>query len=120
MREGWTGPDVPLVCDTAARSTAQNAAAVADAARIFDAGEVVVVTSRWHSLRAGRLVRAALPPGTVVRTSSPRGRVSPILLARELLCLAGLPVQALLLRRSSTSPAIRTGPGRKASSSGGL
>jgi DUF218 domain len=119
MRDGWTGPEVTIICDTTARSTAQNAAAVAAAARSLGADEVVVVTSRWHSFRAGRLVRAALP-GTTVRTSSPTGSASPALLAREAVCLIGLPVQALLLRRSSTSATIRSAPGRNASSSGGL
>ena len=93
MRDGWKGPDVPILCDTTARSTMQNAAAVAAAARNLGADEVVVVTSRWHALRAGRLVRAALPARTDVRTSSPAGRASPGLLARELVCLVGLPVQ---------------------------
>ena len=119
MRDGWTGPEIPIVCDFTARSTAQNAAAVAAAARSLGADEVVVVTSRWHSFRAGRLVRAALPE-TTVRTSSPAGSASPALLAREAACLLGLPVQALLLRRSRTSAAIRPAPGRNASSSGGL
>jgi uncharacterized SAM-binding protein YcdF (DUF218 family) len=99
MRDGWAGPDVPLVCDTTARSTSQNAAAVAAASRELGADEVVVVTSRWHSLRAGRLVRAALPPRTAVRTSSPGGTASAGLLVRELVCLVGLPVQSLRLRR---------------------
>jgi uncharacterized SAM-binding protein YcdF (DUF218 family) len=119
MRESWAGPEVPIVCDLNARSTAENAAAVAAAARSLGADEVLVVTSRWHSLRAGRLVRAALP-GTDVLTSSPSSTASPRLLARELVCLVGLPVQALRLRRAATSAAIRSAPGRNASSSGGL
>jgi hypothetical protein len=107
MRDAWTGPDVPIVVDSTARSTAQNAAAVAAAARSLGADEVVVVTSSWHSFRAGRLVRGALP-GTTVRTSSPRSSASPALLAREAVCLIGLPLQARLLRRSRTSAATPT------------
>ena len=120
MRDGWAGPDVPLVCDTTARSTAQNAAAVAAAARSLHADEVVVVTSRWHSLRARRLVRAAVPARTRVRSSSPAGRPSAAQLVRELACLFAIPVQAVRLRRAATSAAIRPEPGRNASSSGGL
>jgi hypothetical protein len=102
MRDAWSGPDVPLICDPTARSTMQNAAVVAAEARELGADEVVVVTSRWHSFRAARLVRAALP-ATDVRTSSPPGAVSPGVLARELVCLFGLPVQTRLLRRESGS-----------------
>jgi uncharacterized SAM-binding protein YcdF (DUF218 family) len=120
MRDEWSGPDVLLICDTTARSTAENAAAVAAASRELGADEVVVVTSHWHSLRARTLVRAALPPRTELRTSSPRGAAPPGLLARELVCLVGMPVQTLRLRRSSTSATMRPGPGRNASSSGGL
>jgi uncharacterized SAM-binding protein YcdF (DUF218 family) len=60
---------------------------------------VVVVTSRWHAPRAGVLVRAALRDSKVpVRTSSPRGRLEPRLLAREVACLAALPYQLLRVR----------------------
>jgi uncharacterized SAM-binding protein YcdF (DUF218 family) len=102
MRDDWAGPRLPLICDTTARSTVENAAAVARASQDLGAQEVVVVTSWWHSLRAGKLVRAALPdPAVAVRTSSPRSVPSPALLARELVCLMGLPLQTLRLRRAS-------------------
>jgi uncharacterized SAM-binding protein YcdF (DUF218 family) len=77
----------------------QNAAGVALLARELGADEVVVVTSRWHAPRAGVLVRTALGDSKVpVRTSSPRGRLQPRLLARELACLAALPYQLVRVR----------------------
>ena len=60
MRAAWTGPDVVLVCDPDSRSTSDNARNIAAAARELGATEVVLVTSRWHGLRAGILLRAAL------------------------------------------------------------
>jgi uncharacterized SAM-binding protein YcdF (DUF218 family) len=99
MRDAWRGPEVTLVCDPTARNTMQNAAGVASLARKLGADEVVVVTSRWHAPRAGVLVRTALGDSKVpVRTSSPRGRLQPRLLARELACLAALPYQLVRVR----------------------
>lgn len=93
MEAAWRGPPVPLLADGDARNTAGNARSVAAAARRIGASEVTLVTSSWHRLRAGVLVRAALDPGvrlTVV--SAPRTR--PLhLLGRELACLMGLPLQ---------------------------
>ena len=45
MRAAWNGPEVTLVSDSTARSTSENAAEVAEAARRLGADEVVVVTS---------------------------------------------------------------------------
>jgi len=53
MLAAWSGPEVPLLCDTTARSTAENAAVAAKALRKLDADEVVVVTSWWHSCGRG-------------------------------------------------------------------
>lgn len=101
MRDAWQGPDVRLICDTTARNTMQNAAGIAAVARDLGADEVVVVTSRWHAPRAGALVRAALGDAdVVVSTSSPRGPQPPWLLARELVCVAGLPYQRRRVRPS--------------------
>jgi uncharacterized SAM-binding protein YcdF (DUF218 family) len=84
MRTAWRGPDVPLVCDTTARNTAQNAAAIASVAKELEAREVVVVTSRWHAARTWLLVRTALAgSGIAVRVSSSGGPLSLRLLARE-------------------------------------
>lgn len=99
MRAAWTGPDVPLICDSTARSTAGNAAGIAAAARAVEADRVVVVTSGWHLLRARALVRSALRgTGIQVEGSPAAGRPTAWLAARELACLAALPVELLLLR----------------------
>jgi DUF218 domain len=99
MRAAWTGPDVVLVCDPDSRSTSDNARNVAAAARELGATEVVLVTSRWHGLRAGILVRAALRgSGIRLRLAPAKGRPPPTLVARELVCLALLPFQLARLR----------------------
>ena len=100
MREAWTGPDVLLVCDSDARSTAANAANVAAAARELGAQELVVVTSPWHRARARILVGAALR-GSGIRFSiqTAAGPRPSWLLARELVCLAFLPFQLRRARR---------------------
>jgi hypothetical protein len=98
MRAAWSGPDVVLVCDPEARSTADNARNIARTALALGADELVVVTSRWHGLRAAVLLKAALR-GTSIRftLAMPDGPRPALLLARELACLALLPVQ---LRRA--------------------
>jgi hypothetical protein len=99
MRSAWKGADVPLVSDADARNTRENAVGVAEAARRLGAGEVMVVTSRWHAFRARTLVRAALrEPEVDVQSSSPPGRASVLLVVREIVCVAGLPYQLLRLR----------------------
>lgn len=97
MWGAWSQGEAEL--DPHARNTRENARAVALAARRLGADEVVVVTSTWHALRARALVRAALnDPSVVVTSSSPRGRGSPRLLAREAACLAALPLQLLAVK----------------------
>jgi uncharacterized SAM-binding protein YcdF (DUF218 family) len=100
MRDAWTGPDVLLVCEPEARSTAANAANVAAAARDLGAQELVVVTSPWHRRRAGILVGAALR-GSGIRYSveTAEGPRPSWLLARELVCFALLPFQLRRARR---------------------
>jgi uncharacterized SAM-binding protein YcdF (DUF218 family) len=100
MRSAWAGPDVLLVCDTEARSTPANAANIAAAARELGAQELVVVTSPWHRVRARILVGAALR-GSGIRFSieTAEGPRPSWVLARELVCLALLPLQLLLVRR---------------------
>ena len=100
MRAAWTGPDVVLVCDPDSRSTSDNARNIAAAARELGATEVVLVTSRWHGLRAGILLRAALRgSGIRLQLATANGRPPPALAARELVCLALLPFQLVRLRR---------------------
>lgn len=99
MRAAWRGAEVPIVAESTARSTAENAAEIAAVARRLGADEVVVVTSPWHERRARLLVRAALQgSGIVVRSSSPHVATNPRLLAREAACLAVLPYHLLRAR----------------------
>jgi uncharacterized SAM-binding protein YcdF (DUF218 family) len=94
MREAWRAAGAALHSDRTARSTAGNAANVAAAARKLGAGELVVVTSGWHRLRTRLLFRAALR-GQDVRLSveGAPGPHPPAVLARELVCLAFVPIQ---------------------------
>ena len=104
MHRAWRGSDVPLVFDPTARNTRQNAAGIAEAARDLGASEVLVITSRWHAFRARTLVRAALRnPHVAVSSSSPAGRPPLALLARELACMAALPLQIVAVLSSSPS-----------------
>jgi uncharacterized SAM-binding protein YcdF (DUF218 family) len=74
---------------------------VAEAAPRLEADEVVVVTSSWHALRARALVRAAIgDPAVTVTSESPPGPRPVRLLARELACLAVLPLQLLVVQRA--------------------
>lgn len=94
MRAAWTGPEVELICDPDSRSTAQNAANVAAAARALGAEELVVVTSHWHRARVRLLLAWALRrSGIRLRVEAPSGRRPPLLVARELVCFALLPFQ---------------------------
>jgi uncharacterized SAM-binding protein YcdF (DUF218 family) len=97
MRAAWNGTDAAIHTDGAARNTRENALGVAEASRRLGATEVVVVTSRWHALRARTLVRSALP-GVPVSSSSPPTQPPLALLAREVVCVAALPYQMLRLR----------------------
>jgi uncharacterized SAM-binding protein YcdF (DUF218 family) len=94
MRSAWSGPDVPLICDSEARSTAQNVANIAATARELGVQEVVVVTSPWHRRRARLLAGTALrDSGIRLSVETARGPRSRLLLARELACWALLPLQ---------------------------
>lgn len=100
MRSAWLTPDAALHSDPSACSTAGNAANVAAAAHALGAEELVVVTSRWHRPRTRLLFRAALRGRQVkVTVEGAPGRVPPAVIARELVCLAGLPFQLWRLRR---------------------
>ncbi len=91
---------MPLLCDTTARSTVENAVAVAAASEELSADELVVVTSDWHVLRARTLVRVALRgSGITVQMAPTPGPVRVSVLVRELACVVALPVQVLLVLR---------------------
>jgi uncharacterized SAM-binding protein YcdF (DUF218 family) len=94
MRAAWEGPEIPLICDTVARTTAGNAVNVAARARELGADHLVVVTSSWHAPRVRLLMRAALRgSGIAISVEATNGPSPKLLLARELACLALLPVQ---------------------------
>jgi uncharacterized SAM-binding protein YcdF (DUF218 family) len=98
MLAAWRGPEVPLLADDS-RTTVGNVRAVAAAARELGADEVVVVTSSWHQLRARRLLRAALGPDVAIEVVSPAPTRRPLLLGREAVCIAFLPLQLRAVRR---------------------
>jgi DUF218 domain len=103
MRDAWRGPSVPIVCDPDARSTAGNAANVAALAEALGAEELLVVTSSWHRRRARALLTAALRGrGIRLTVEGSPGRRRPLTLARELGCLALLPLQVPRARRRET------------------
>jgi uncharacterized SAM-binding protein YcdF (DUF218 family) len=105
MRTAWKGADVRLISDGTARNTRENAARVAETARLLAASEIVVVTSRWHAFRARTLVRVLLRDLDVhVQTSSAAGRAPVQLVVRELVCLAALPFQLIRLRARRKPP----------------
>jgi uncharacterized SAM-binding protein YcdF (DUF218 family) len=99
MVAAWHGPDVHLVPDGDARTTAGNARGVARAAREAGATKVVAVTSSWHRRRARALLRAALGSDVELELVASAGRDGLGLRARELACLVALPLQSALLRR---------------------
>jgi uncharacterized SAM-binding protein YcdF (DUF218 family) len=99
MRSAWHGPEVPLIADADARTTAGNARAIAAAARKMGATEVVAVTSSWHRPRATLLLRAALDPHVRLEVVSESGSRQPRLIMRELACFVVLPLQLWAVRR---------------------
>jgi uncharacterized SAM-binding protein YcdF (DUF218 family) len=63
MLAAWSGPDVPIICDEAARTTAENAlCAAAIIAALGGVREVVVVASWANALRLRLAFGAALAP----------------------------------------------------------
>lgn len=100
MRAAWAGPELLVVRDPDARTTADNAANVAAAARRLGADELVVVTSRWHRARARVLLRQALRNDEIrVSVEAVEGPAPVSVLVREAVCLAALPLQLRRARR---------------------
>jgi uncharacterized SAM-binding protein YcdF (DUF218 family) len=61
LMRAWAGPEVPIICDDAARSTAENAlCAAAIVGALGDVREVIVVASWGNALRLRLAFRAAL------------------------------------------------------------
>ena len=99
MLRAWPGPADRVVCDVGARTTAENAAHVVAIVRSARAGEVVVVTSRWHARRAAAFFRFLLRgTGVAVTVSVPDEPWSMRSLARELVRWPLMPFQALRAR----------------------
>jgi uncharacterized SAM-binding protein YcdF (DUF218 family) len=98
MRRAWPGATEALVCDPDARITAENAANAAAHARDLGVSDVVVVTSRWHRLRAGILFRSLLPD-VRVSVEGARTPAPPQLLLRELVVFPLVPFQLARARR---------------------
>jgi DUF218 domain len=98
MRRAWTGRTDGLVCDPDARITAENAANAAVHARELGVRDVVVVTSRWHRLRAGILFRSLLP-GVRVSVEGARTAAPARVLLRELAVFPLVPFQLARARR---------------------
>jgi uncharacterized SAM-binding protein YcdF (DUF218 family) len=98
MLDAW-GHQRAVVTDADAKRTVDSAALAARKAAACGADEVMVVTSWWHLPRALLLFRAVL--GTRLRLSGAGagGPWSPRLLAREVVSLPLVPVQAVLARR---------------------
>jgi uncharacterized SAM-binding protein YcdF (DUF218 family) len=72
MAEAWTGSARELVVDPDARTTVENARNALDDIVRTGAGEVVVVTSRWHAPRALAVFRWLLRgSGTTVVGAAP-------------------------------------------------
>jgi uncharacterized SAM-binding protein YcdF (DUF218 family) len=109
MRAAWAGPAVRLICDPQARSTSDNVANIAAVAKALGAGELVVVTSSWHRVRVRLLLHVAMRGSAIRLSVATAGRSRrPLLLTRELVCLALLPFQ-LALSYSGTRFTARRG-----------
>ena len=101
MARAWTGGGARLVLDRRARTTFENARAIARTARALGADEVVLVTSRWHRRRATTLVRAALRGSGVTVTTAPTAEHGSLRArARELVCWTFVPFLAAQAVRS--------------------
>ena len=100
MSAAWAGPEVTLVLDNHARSTAANARSTARHAAELHTREVLLVTSSWHRPRAALLARAALRGSGVALRSAAVPRAWPLLpVLRELACIPVLPLQLLAASR---------------------
>jgi uncharacterized SAM-binding protein YcdF (DUF218 family) len=101
MAAGFAGTVRARLLDRGARTTLGNAIAVARAARLTGAEEVVVVTTDWHARRAQVLVRAALVgSGTRLRVAAVHTPYAPARKLREAAAWLLVPVFALVAART--------------------
>jgi predicted protein tyrosine phosphatase len=98
MRRAWRGTTDGLICDPDATITAENAANAAVHARQLGVDDVVVVTSRWHRLRAWILFRSLLRGVRVTVSGAPTPAPAHALL-RELAVFPLVPLQIARARR---------------------
>jgi uncharacterized SAM-binding protein YcdF (DUF218 family) len=100
MRDAWPGPDVPLLVETTARSTAENASRTLPLLRAHGIETAVVVCAPLHAPRTwllfGRVYRRG---GVRLRLSIARVRPTPRALAWELAALPLAPFQLLAAQR---------------------
>jgi len=104
MADAWRGAAREIVLDPVARTTAENAAnAVSDVLRL-SAGEVIVVTSRWHAARARAAFRWLLRGSQIrVHVASPDEPAPVRERLRELTLWPLLPAQISRAARSRPS-----------------
>jgi uncharacterized SAM-binding protein YcdF (DUF218 family) len=101
MAAGFVGEARARLVDRGARTTLGNAIAVARAARLTGAEEVVVITTDWHARRAGALVRAALAGrGTRLRVAAVDAPDAPARRLREAAAWLLVPLFALVAART--------------------
>jgi uncharacterized SAM-binding protein YcdF (DUF218 family) len=101
MAAAFAGKARTRLVDRGARTTLGNAIAVARAARLTSAEEVVVVTTGWHARRARALVRAALVgQGTRLRIAAVHAPHAPARRLREAAAWLLVPVFALVAART--------------------
>lgn len=98
MAEAWTGAARELVVDPDATTTVENARNALDDVVRSGAGDVAVVTSRWHARRAAVIFRRELrgTGATIVATAPPGGTAIDWL--REIPRWLALPAQIWLGR----------------------
>jgi uncharacterized SAM-binding protein YcdF (DUF218 family) len=101
MAAAFAGEARARLIDRGARTTLGNAIAVARAARLTGAEDVVIVTTGWHARRAGTLVRAALAGrGTRLRVAAVDSPDAPARRLREAAAWLLVPVFALVAART--------------------
>lgn len=100
MRELWRGPDVELVVEETASSTAENAARTLPLLRAHDVSDAIVVCAPLHLLRARLIFRNVFGRhGIDVRFRAARVAPTPGALVWELGALTAMPRQLRAVHR---------------------
>jgi uncharacterized SAM-binding protein YcdF (DUF218 family) len=99
MRDAWLGPDVELVVEPTARSTAENASRTLPLLLERGVTDVVVVCAPPHLVRTALFFRTLYRPrGIHVRLHMARLRPTPPAIAWEIVALPLVPVQLRIAR----------------------